>query len=349
VTIKEIAKLCGVSRGTVDRVLNNRGKVRPDTQALILQTIEQMGYTKNIAGRALTVRRSAPTIGVIHSGRGNPFFVDVVAGIREAERELADYGVSVELRELEGYDAGTQLAAIDELAPRVSALVLHPINEPGVQRRVDRLLDEGIPTVTLNSDLEHCGRVCYVGSDYYAGGATAAAIIAICTRRVAQLGVVAGVDAVLGHRQRLLGALEYLREHAPGVRIAGRVSAQDDAGLAYDRTRALLEENPRIDTVFVVAARVAEVCRAVIDAGRAPKVRVFAFDNVPSTVEMMRRGLVEVVICQQPFRQGYEAVRAAFDTILLGQPKGERIIMENQIRILQNIYDNGKWKMESGK
>ncbi|MCL2811393.1 MAG: LacI family DNA-binding transcriptional regulator [Clostridia bacterium] len=338
-TIKEIAKLCGVSRGTVDRVLNNRGKVKPDTEALILQTIERLGYTKNIAGRALTVRRSAPTIGVIHSGRGNPFFADVVAGIRQAERELTDYGVTVELRELEGYDAQAQLTAIDELASHVSALVLHPINEPDIQGRVDRLLDEGIPTVTLNSDLEHCKRVCYVGSDYYTGGTTAAAIMNICTRGAAKLSVVAGVDTVLGHRQRLLGALDYLREHAPGIQIVGRVSAQDDAGLAYGRARELLDQHPETDTVFVVAAGVAEVCRAVIDAGRVRQARVFAFDNVPSTVEMMRRGLVEVVICQQPFRQGYEAVRAAFDTILLGQPKGERIIMENQIRILQNIYE----------
>ena len=38
-TIKEIAKLCGVSRGTVDRVVNNRGKVKPETEALILSAI----------------------------------------------------------------------------------------------------------------------------------------------------------------------------------------------------------------------------------------------------------------------------------------------------------------------
>ena len=44
-TIKEIARICGVSRGTVDRVVNNRGKVKPETEALILKTIEEMGYT----------------------------------------------------------------------------------------------------------------------------------------------------------------------------------------------------------------------------------------------------------------------------------------------------------------
>ena len=66
-TIKEIAQLCGVSRGTVDRVLNHRGKVKPETEALILRTIHRMGYTKNIAGKALTVRKNAPVFGALVS------------------------------------------------------------------------------------------------------------------------------------------------------------------------------------------------------------------------------------------------------------------------------------------
>ena len=56
-TIKEIAQICGVSRGTVDRVVNHRGKVKPDTEALILRTIHRMGYTKNIAGKRSQSKR----------------------------------------------------------------------------------------------------------------------------------------------------------------------------------------------------------------------------------------------------------------------------------------------------
>ena len=63
-----------------------------------------------------------------------------------------------------------------------------------------------------------------------------------------------------------------------------------------------------------------------------------AFDLVPATVAMMRSGLVRAVICQQPFRQGYDSVMAAFDILLAGEPKqGARIIMEHQIKILENL------------
>ena len=57
-TIKQIADLCGVSRGTVDRVLNERGKVKPETQERVLKAIAQLGYTKNIAGKALTLKKN---------------------------------------------------------------------------------------------------------------------------------------------------------------------------------------------------------------------------------------------------------------------------------------------------
>lgn len=53
-TIKEIAQLCGVSRGTVGRVLNRRGHVNPQTEALILDTIRRQGHQEH--GRARPYR-----------------------------------------------------------------------------------------------------------------------------------------------------------------------------------------------------------------------------------------------------------------------------------------------------
>ena len=69
-TMKEIAQICGVSRGTVDRVINRRGKVRPETERMILQAVERMGYTKSMLGRALSVKRSRPVIGVAMCSEG---------------------------------------------------------------------------------------------------------------------------------------------------------------------------------------------------------------------------------------------------------------------------------------
>ena len=64
VTIKQISELCGVSRGTVDRVLNNRGKVKPETEQKVREVAERLGYTPNMAGKALAARKRDLVIGV---------------------------------------------------------------------------------------------------------------------------------------------------------------------------------------------------------------------------------------------------------------------------------------------
>lgn len=337
-TIKEIAKLCGVSRGTVDRVLNNRGKVKPETEALIMKTIAEHGYTKNIVGRALTVKKTSPVIGIILCSEGNPFFDDVIAGFHAAQEELIDYGASITLRTMCGHEVTQQLALIDELADRISALVIQPINSQRIASRLLALKEGGIPVVTVNTDIDPGSRCCYVGSNYESGGAVAAGMLALVTNGKANLGIIEGVHTLLGHVLRQKGFEDHLRMVSPGITLIDRAPALDDPQQAYRATCSMLQVHPEIDAMFIVAAGVYDVCRAIVDCGREQSIRVVAYDDVPSTREMMRRGLVRAVVCQQPFEQGYRAVRAAFDMLLSGQMMENRmLITENQIKIAENI------------
>ncbi len=82
VTIKEIAALCGVSRGTVDRVLNKRGHVNPETAKRIEELAVSLGYTPNKAATALASRKKNITIGLIIFSEGNVFFDAILEGIQ---------------------------------------------------------------------------------------------------------------------------------------------------------------------------------------------------------------------------------------------------------------------------
>ena len=82
VTIKEIARLSGVSRGTVDRVLNNRGSVKPETAEKVMQVIKDVNYSPSRAGKTLAIKKKQLKFGFIlfSSTSSNPFFLDVVRG-----------------------------------------------------------------------------------------------------------------------------------------------------------------------------------------------------------------------------------------------------------------------------
>ena len=69
VTAQQIAELAGVSRGTVDRALHNRGRVNPEVAAKIHKIAAELGYKPNLIGQALVKSRREFKLGAI-LGRG---------------------------------------------------------------------------------------------------------------------------------------------------------------------------------------------------------------------------------------------------------------------------------------
>ena len=197
-TIKEIADLAGVSRGTVDRVLNNRGSVNPKTAEKIMGIVRAMDYRPNRAGITLAAQKKKYKIGVILFSENNPFFDEVMEGVRIKSSELQDYGVATLTRRVE-FDVDAQLTAIDELLSEgIHGLMLAPYNHIRIQEKIDELVALQIPVVTVNTDIDGSRRLAYVGSDYFRGGCTAAGLFALMTEGPVELGIITGSSSRIG-------------------------------------------------------------------------------------------------------------------------------------------------------
>lgn len=339
ITIKKIAEISGVSRGTVDRVLNNRGKVRPETEAIVRKIAEQLGYIPNIAGKALAARKKSFVIGIVTASEGNAYFEDVMRGINQAEKELMDYGVKIMIRTMKGYDVKQQIGLIEEIKPEINALILNPINDILIAEKIDELVDKGICVITMNTDIENSKRICYIGSNYLKGGETAGGMMGILTGGKAQIGIITGSIKILGHNQRIKGFKNILRAKYPNMKIVDFGCTDDDDIRAYEITTKMLTQHNNIDAIFIVAAGVYGVCRAIMSLHLEEKITVVSFDKIPSTIEMMKTGLIKATICQQPFTQGNKSVHIAFDYLVSGiKPDKEQYIMKNEIKIQENLF-----------
>lgn len=337
VTMKRIAELCGVSRGTVDRVLHGRGRVSEETAANIRRIADELGYQPNPAGKALAAQRQQPRVTVILPSEGNPFFDEVIRGLETAAEAYRSYGLAMKLRTMKGYDAKKQCEALALAREEADAVIINPMDVPEVRTAVDALVAAGKFVVTLNNDLPGSKRHCYVGSDYRNGGQTACALLEAFTHGQARIGVVLGSSCAVGHRERLAGFRERM-QRAPGLCIVGEVENEDDEICSFERTRQLLEQHPDITALFLVAGGVYGACRAVMELPEADRPVVLAFDSVPSTVEMMRRGIIRAILYQHPYRQGHRAMELVFDKLVRGvQPDRETFIMKHEIKLLENL------------
>ncbi len=82
-TIKDVARLAGVSRSTVSRVSNGKGEVDPETQTRVWKAIKELNYHPNTSARAL-VRQRSDTIGVMVADVTNPFYEMIIKGSEAA-------------------------------------------------------------------------------------------------------------------------------------------------------------------------------------------------------------------------------------------------------------------------
>ncbi len=334
--IKDIAELAGVSRGTVDRVLNNRGGVSPQTAQKIKQIANMLGYRPNKAGLALAAQKKKYKIGVILFSENNPFFDEVSEGVQTKALELQDYGFTTLTRRVE-FDLTAQLSAIDELlAEGIHGLMLAPYNHPDIQKKIDEVVELGIPVVTVNTDIDGSRRMAYVGSDYYRGGCIAAGLLSLMTSGETEVGIITGSHNVLCHSERIRGLSETLETSYPKIHIAEILENHDDEFESYAATRQLLQENQKIDAIFFAAAGVFGGCKAIQESGRHPK--VITFDEVPKTLDMLRAGVISVTISQQPYKQGAHSLNLLCEYLTGGTlPEKEEFFVEHSIKIRENL------------
>ncbi|MDD6850075.1 MAG: hypothetical protein PUD54_06275, partial [Veillonellaceae bacterium] len=74
------------------------------------------------------------------------------------------------------------------------------------------------------------------------------------------------------------------------------------SGCQYDRTKAMLAENPNITALYLADGGVYGACRAVMELPVTKRPMVIAVDSVPSSVEMMNNVIITDVIYQHPYR-----------------------------------------------
>ena len=142
VTVKQIAELAGVSRGTVDRALNGRGNVRPEIEKKILEIAREMGYTPNRAGKALAYQRKNLSFGIIANADGNEFFDEVMHGAQTAIEEYADFGITLQIAGGRRYDVTQQLEQLGEQLTEASVQAgICVIGGAGVLEHCQDLLD----------------------------------------------------------------------------------------------------------------------------------------------------------------------------------------------------------------
>lgn len=338
-TIQQIAELAGVSRGTVDRALNNRGRIKPEVAQKIQEIADELGYVPKHRGKGPGAIEHVK-IGVITQLSKSSFMIEVNRGIRQACEELESRGVEVVLRDTDKVDEQKQSEAIDSLIQEgIDALAIMPVESEMIRSKINELAEERrIPVITFNSDIVGSRRCCYVGLDNRKSGLTAAGLMAMLTRAAGKVLVITGYFSNSVNSMRVDGFVEEIKKSFPGMELVGVQSSSDNAEEVERIILNTMAVFGDLAGIFVVSGGQKGVRTAFEKLEVEQRPYVIIYDETPRNKESLANGDVDFLIDQEGYVQGYRPIHILADMLQKGQePESEYIYTDINIKTKYNI------------
>lgn len=323
ITAQMIADRCGVSRGTVDRVINGRLGVAPEVQERIQRVIDETGYqTPSMRRQAQAV--GAKKIGFVIPNWNNYYTVQTRKGIRAATRRMGDNRLSVVVEELKGRSNREYFECIARLeAQGIEGLVLNAANTLPMQEEIDRLTAAGIPVVTTNSDVPGSKRICHVGQDLDKSGRVAAGLMAPLLDGGTVL-IVCGNREFTAHRLQVEGFLNRMRELTGDRTQVSVIECIERYDLAYDGVLEALRRDPHLRGIYMANEPVPACIDAIERAQPNHPVHVICNDLTPWSKEYLAARKVRFIIDQDFSGQARRSVELLYDLMFRDRnPKRE--------------------------
>lgn len=334
-TLKDIAAIAGVSVGTVDRALHDRGRVRPEVAERINAIAKQMNYKTNSVAKSLATRKRNLRFAVILHIMQNDFYNEVLLGVQKASDEIKDFGIHVDVYPCEDFNPEEQCRIIDKaLEDGATALAIVPIDSPIVAEKLRILHENDVPVVFLSSLLPDVPCFSAVHCDYTRSGRIGGQLIDILSGGNGSVLVFTPTLSMFGHRQRMKGVEDFFVSRGHNIQIADIVTIPNDTIDSYRIICKALEQHPEANYALFCGNTKAWL-HALRDTER--KIVSVVYDQMSETRRALLDGRVAAVILQEPSIQGYETIMSLFRYFTSGIVPDKVILVDNQILLRECI------------
>ncbi len=322
--IKDIADLAGVSIGTVDRVLHERGEVAERTRKKVLEILRETNYSPNLMARALrTTKRFHLATLLPESAQDATFWTKHRQGINEAVNELSPFPVTLsEITFSLASETDFQNKASGILSLRPDAVLLAPVFKSQSTSFCNRLYRQNIPFAFIDEFVSTTEYLAYIGEDAYQSGRVAGQLvdmIADTEKDVAAINIAKDIENFHHLNYRTSGFLGYFAEAG---RNKGEKITLNIPGSGYEEIKSeldkLLKLKPNIGSVFVSSSKTFKIAR-YLETEKLTGIKLVGYDLVDENLKYLRAGIINFLIGQRPEEQAYKGVKKLFDYLVLSK------------------------------
>jgi len=297
VTLIDVAKEAGLSLSTVDRAINGRGTVRPETLKNIAEAARRIGYH----GRRLLDGRFDDTLPKITFGfillkQSQEFYLNLVSEIEAAIAARNDIRGEVKIRFSKSQSPAEFSDLLTEVGETCDVVAAIAVNDPRLDRTVSELKERGVPVFSLLNDFAQGIRKSYVGMNNMKIGRVAAWMITRTVKTPGKLAIFVGGNRWHGHDLREAGFRSFVREAAPDFTVLDTLVNLETRKLTYEATLDLVDRHPDIKGIYVAGGGMEGAIAALREVHAEPQVALVVNELTVESRSALADGYAVMVI-----------------------------------------------------
>ncbi len=308
--ISEIAELAGVSIGTVDRVIHNRGRVAPDTKKKIDKIIKESDYKPNIIASNLKKGKTLKIgilIPLLSSEEG--YWTKCYGGIKKAINEISAFSVEIITKEFDRMIRGDLSSKGKELIDsNIDVLAFSPIVQSESYQLINML--DGIPYAFFDSPLSNTTPITENIQDPYKAGICGARVIELFKPGKKTFISLQMHSTAYNLQRRQQGFIDYFEDKQ--ATVIPYIWSEDNDELFHSFIDSLFLEIPTIDGIFMTNSATGILADYLSKKNLAYYPSVIGFDILEKNLEQLKKGNIDALISQQPEMQGYNTMQEIF-------------------------------------
>ena len=324
ITILDVARKAGISKGTVDRVLHNRGEVSRKSAEKVRKAIEELGYTPNLYASLLATRQDRRIAVLTPDATPGEYWSKLMDGFRQGSENAASFNVLTDFYTYDQYDEESFCAAAGRvLEDEPSGVILPPLFAGEALGFTQKLAQKGIPYVYVDSNLEedeNC--LAYFGMPMIRSGELAAFLLTESSSadEVKDVLVVRikrdGSDRSDPTAARREGFAGYMAAHFPLCTIHNVFIDPKDPESTTLSLDTFFKEHEDVKYVVMFNSRI-HLISGYLRSHPLEGRRVVGFDNLDENLKALEDGYVSALLCQHTERQSNMALQTLLDYILM--------------------------------
>ena len=307
-TIKDIARMAGVSAGTVDRVLHNRGDVSAASLEKVRKGLDEISYQPNMFAIGLAAKKRHSNCCILPYYIAYDYWYAVAGGIDRAAQELAPYNVTVSyLHYLHADEASYSQACTQVLGEECDAVLLAPNFREETLKLTSALEQKGTPYAFIDFNIEQTHALGYIGQDSRLSGYITAKLLVQHFKQGQELALFLNNQkqspAEIQMQRRLEGFMQYLTEKHVGLTVHDVLLDKKDADANRRTLDRFFDQCPQAVLGVVFNSRVYQEADYLHATGRR-MAGLVGYDLLKKKEERLKTGEVDYLIEQRPAMQG---------------------------------------------